>query len=56
VAELETLGIRLSNPHSYILEDKGARVLSADLQLEFKRESDPHGLLNPGKMSRWKAA
>jgi FAD/FMN-containing dehydrogenase len=56
VAELETLGIRLSNPHSYILEDKGARVLSADLQLEFKRESDPHGLLNPGKMSRWRAA
>jgi FAD/FMN-containing dehydrogenase len=56
VAELETLGIRLSNPHSYILEDKGARVLSADLQLEFKRESDPYGLLNPGKMSRWKAA
>ncbi|WP_428667431.1 FAD-binding oxidoreductase [Reyranella sp.] len=56
VAELETLGIRLSNPHSYILEDKGARVLSADLQLEFKRESDPYGLLNPGKMSRWQAA
>jgi len=56
VAVLETLGIRLSNPHSYILEDKGARVLSADLQLEFKRKSDPYGLLNPGKMSRWQAA
>jgi FAD/FMN-containing dehydrogenase len=56
VAELETMGIRLSNPHSYILEDKGARVLSADLQLEFKREADPYGLLNPGKMSRWQAA
>jgi len=26
VRQLETLGIRLSNPHSYILEDKGARV------------------------------
>ena len=56
VREMETLGIRLSNPHSYILEDKGARVLSADLQLAFKRETDPHGLLNPGKMSRWTAA
>ena len=55
VAELESLGIRLSNPHSYILEDKGARVLSADLQLEFKREADPFGLLNPGKMSRYTA-
>jgi len=55
VRELDTLGIKLSNPHSYILEDKGARVPSADLQLAFKRESDPHGLLNPGKMSRWTA-
>ena len=56
VRGLEALGIVLSNPHSYILEDKGARVLSADLQLAFKRESDPRGLLNPGKMSRWTAA
>jgi FAD/FMN-containing dehydrogenase len=56
VRRMETLGIRLSNPHSYILEDKGARVLSADLQLAFKREADPRGLLNPGKMSRWTAA
>jgi FAD/FMN-containing dehydrogenase len=56
VRGMETLGIRLSNPHSYILEDKGARVLSADLQLAFKREADPQGLLNPGKMSRWTSA
>ena len=55
VRGLESLGIVLSNPHSYILEDKGARVLSADLQLEFKREADPFGLLNPGKMSRYTA-
>jgi FAD/FMN-containing dehydrogenase len=56
VRGLDRLGIKLSNPHSYILEDKGARVLSADLQLAFKREADPQGLLNPGKMSRWTAA
>ena len=55
VRGLGTLGIQLSNPHSYILEDKGARVLAADLQLAFKRDSDPQGLLNPGKMSRWTA-
>ena len=55
VRGLDTLGIKLSNPHSYILEDKGARVLSADLQLAFKREADPQGLLNPGKMSRYTA-
>jgi len=56
VRQMETLGIRLSNPHSYVLEDKGARVPSADLQLAFKHEADPYGLLNPGKMSRWTAA
>ncbi len=56
VRQMDTLGIRLSNPHSYILEDKGARVPSADMQLAFKREADPLGLLNPGKMSRWTAA
>ena len=56
VKKLDEIGIKLSNPHSYILEDKGARVLAADLQLAFKREADPQGLLNPGKMSRWVAA
>jgi len=35
VRQMETFGIKLSNPHSYILEDKGARVPSADLQLAF---------------------
>ena len=55
VRQLDTLGIKLSNPHSYILEDKGARVPAADLQLAFKHEADPHGLLNPGKMSRYVA-
>jgi FAD/FMN-containing dehydrogenase len=49
----EDNGVRISNPHSYILEDKGPKVVSADYQLAFKRQSDPHGLLNPGKMSRW---
>ena len=56
VRDLESLGITLSNPHSYILEDKGARVLSADLQLAFKREADPYGLLNPGKMRSYAPA
>ena len=26
-----------------------------EVQLAFKREADPKGLLNPGKMSRWTA-
>ena len=51
----EQHGVRLSNPHSYILEDKGPKVVDADVQLDFKRVADPHGLMNPGKMSRWSA-
>lgn len=46
-------GVRISNPHSYILEDKGPKVVDGDHQLAFKRLADPYGLMNPGKMSRW---
>jgi FAD/FMN-containing dehydrogenase len=49
-------GTRISNPHTYILEDKGPKVLDADHQLAFKRRADPYGLMNPGKMSRWTPA
>lgn len=52
----EAHGVRISNPHSYILEDKGPKVIDADHQLAFKREADPYGLMNPGKMSRWSPA
>ncbi|MBV8538507.1 MAG: FAD-binding oxidoreductase [Alphaproteobacteria bacterium] len=46
-------GTRISNPHTYILEDKGPKVVDGDHQLAFKHQADPHGLMNPGKMSRW---
>jgi FAD/FMN-containing dehydrogenase len=52
----EDNGVRISNPHSYILEDKGPKVVDSDHQLMFKRRADPHGLMNPGKMSRWTPA
>ena len=52
----EDNGVRISNPHSYILEDKGPKVVDSDHQLTFKRRADPHGLMNPGKMSRWTPA
>jgi hypothetical protein len=52
----EEHGIRISNPHSYILEDKGPKIIDADHQLAFKRRTDPYGLMNPGKMSRWTPA
>ncbi len=49
----EAMGCVIPNPHSYVLEDKGPKVAAGDRQLDFKRQSDPFGLLNPGKMTRW---
>jgi len=40
------------NPHRYTLEEGGMKQ-SDPLQLSFKRETDPKGLLNPGKMIAW---
>jgi FAD/FMN-containing dehydrogenase len=46
----EARGIWIANPHVFTLED-GTRHKRADAdQLGFKREADPYGLLNPGKM------
>jgi FAD/FMN-containing dehydrogenase len=46
----EACGIMIANPHVVTLED-GSRYKRVDAdQLSFKREVDPMGLLNPGKM------
>lgn len=46
----EERGVFIANPHVFTVED-GSRYKRADAdQLGFKREVDPHGLLNPGKM------
>jgi hypothetical protein len=42
------------NPHRYTLEEGGRQSTDAR-QLNFKREADPKGLLNPGKMIAWDA-
>jgi FAD/FMN-containing dehydrogenase len=50
IALHESHGVFIANPHVFTLED-GSRYKRADAdQLSFKREADPHGLLNPGKM------
>ena len=42
--------VYIANPHVYTVED-GSRYKRVDVdQLGFKREVDPYGLLNPGKM------
>ena len=40
------------NPHRYTLEEGGMKRTDQK-QLDFKREADPKGMLNPGKMVAW---
>ncbi|MDJ1158368.1 FAD-binding oxidoreductase [Chelatococcus sp. SYSU_G07232] len=48
----EDMGAPIFNPHRYTLEEGGMKQTDA-VQLAFKREADPRGLLNPGKMIAW---
>jgi FAD/FMN-containing dehydrogenase len=51
IALHEEAGVMIANPHVVSLE-AGSRHKRADAdQLGFKREVDPYGLLNPGKMA-----
>jgi hypothetical protein len=50
IGGFESCGVMIANPHVVTLED-GSRYKRVDAdQLGFKREVDPMGLLNPGKM------
>ncbi len=48
----EDRGAVIFNPHTYILEDGGMKMINLE-QLQFKQQVDPYGLLNPGKMKAW---
>jgi FAD/FMN-containing dehydrogenase len=48
----ESAGAPIFNPHRYTLEEGGMKKTDT-IQLEFKRQADPAGLLNPGKMIAW---
>jgi FAD/FMN-containing dehydrogenase len=48
----EDHGVPIFNPHRYTLEEGGMKRTDA-VQLAFKKEADPKGLLNPGKMIAW---
>jgi FAD/FMN-containing dehydrogenase len=48
----EENGVPVFNPHRYTLEEGGMKQTD-QVQLAFKREADPQGLLNPGKMIAW---
>ena len=48
----EEQGAFIANPHTFILEDGGRKVIDT-AQVNFKAKVDPYGLLNPGKMRGW---
>ncbi|UDL95788.1 FAD-binding oxidoreductase [Lichenihabitans sp. PAMC28606] len=48
----EEIGAPVFNPHRYTLEEGGMKQTDR-VQLAFKQEADPQGLLNPGKMIAW---
>jgi len=48
----EENGCLVFNPHRYTLEEGGMKRTD-QRQLDFKREADPKGILNPGKMIAW---
>lgn len=52
ILELE-LGLPVFNPHRITLEEGGMKKTNPH-QLAFKKQADPKGLLNPGKMIAWK--
>ena len=52
IAYHEAHGCPIFDPHTYILEDGGMKEID-EVQLAFKRDADPKGLLNPGKMRAW---
>ncbi|MEB3273919.1 MAG: FAD-binding protein [Prochlorothrix sp.] len=50
----EARGAMIFDPHTYILENAGRKVVDPR-HLAFKQEMDPQGLLNPGKMRSWQS-
>ncbi|MEQ1900159.1 MAG: FAD-binding oxidoreductase [Devosia sp.] len=48
----EANGCLVFNPHRYTLEEGGMKRTDRN-QLEFKKQADPKGILNPGKMIAW---
>lgn len=52
IASFEADGCLIFDPHTWVLEDGGMKQVD-ELQLAFKRQADPLGLMNPGKVRAW---
>lgn len=44
--------VAVSDPHTYLLNNAGWKRVDSGAAA-FKREADPHGLMNPGKLADW---
>ncbi|MEM8675762.1 MAG: FAD-binding oxidoreductase [Cyanobacteria bacterium P01_G01_bin.67] len=53
IADHESQGAFIANPHVYTIEDGGNKQIDAQ-KVAFKKQVDPLGLLNPGKMRGFK--
>ena len=53
IGDFEARGCHVFDPHTYVLEDGGMKVVDA-AQIDFKKLADPQGLMNPGKTRGWK--
>lgn len=54
IREIESQGgCQIFNPHVVTIEDGGMKTIDTQ-QIEFKKRSDPMGLMNPGKTRGWK--
>ena len=49
VSFCESIGMTVLNPHSYVVQE-GGMVSEMDPVLQFKKQTDPYRLLNPGKV------
>jgi len=47
-------GCQIFNPHVVTIEDGGMKTIDTQ-QIDFKKRSDPMGLMNPGKTRGWNA-
>lgn len=52
MASFEADGCTVFDPHTWVLEDGGMKQVD-EAQLAFKRQADPQGLMNPGKLRAW---
>ncbi len=56
IREIESQGgCVIFNPHVVTIEDGGMKTIDS-MQIDFKKRSDPMGLMNPGKTRGWQPA